>query len=321
MKVLITGGAGYIGSSVAWMFIDKGHDVTIIDNLIRGKVSNLPKKSKFIKSDIADIDKLKKLLDKKYDVVLHFAALIDNEESLSKKKLYFENNFYKSKIFLNLCIDKGIKNFIFSSSAAVYGASKKSVNENFKTKPLAPYGESKLKFEKLLKKSKKKINYVVLRYFNVVGAEKKMRCGFEIKKNKSLFNNLCKAFVNKKKFFIFGKNFDTPDGTSVRDYVHINDISKVHYKFAKIIRNKKINLIINCGYGTGYSVLDVIRKFNYIYRRKIDFQFKEKRINDIEYSVASTKRLQRFQNLKESKNKLTSMIKSSLIWYKKSLKK
>ena len=107
----------------------------------------------------------------------------------------------------------------------------------------------------------------------------------------------------------------------LRDYVHINDISKIHYKFAKIIRNKKINLIINCGYGTGYSVLDVIRKFNYIYRRKIDFQFKEKRINDIEYSVASTKRLQRFQNLKESKNKLTSMIKSSLIWYKKSLKK
>lgn len=89
MKVLITGGAGYIGSSVAWMFVDKGHDVTIIDNLIRGKVSNLPKKSKFIKSDIADIDKLKKLLDKKYDVVLHFAALIDNEESLSKKKIIF----------------------------------------------------------------------------------------------------------------------------------------------------------------------------------------------------------------------------------------
>ena len=100
MKVLITGGAGYIGSSVAWMFIDKGHHVTIIDNLISGKLSNIPKKSKFIKSDIENINKLKKLLNKEYDVVLHFAGLIDNEESLINQKLYFENNFKKSKIFL-----------------------------------------------------------------------------------------------------------------------------------------------------------------------------------------------------------------------------
>ena len=321
MKVLITGGAGYIGSSVAWMFIDKGHHVTIIDNLISGKLSNIPKKSKFIKSDIANINKLKKLLNKEYDVVLHFAALINNEESLSKEKLYLKNNFHKSKIFLNFCINKGIKNFIFSSSAAVYGPSKKSVNENFKTKPITPYGKSKLKFEKFLEKSKKKINFVILRYFNVVGAEEKMRCGFEIKKNKSLFNNLCKAFVHKKKFFIFGNNFNTSDGTPVRDYVHIKDLSKIHYKFAKIISYKKINLIINCGYGTGYSVLDVVKKFNSLFNKKIVFQFKEKRKNDIEYSVASTKKLKKFLLIKKSKNQLTSMIKSSLIWYIKSLEK
>ncbi len=321
MKVLITGGAGYIGSSVAWKFIDKGHDVTIIDNLIRGKLSNIPKKSKFIKSDIANINRLKKLLNKDYDVVLHFAALIDNEESLYKQKLYFKNNFYKSKIFLNFCINKGIKNFIFSSSAAVYGPSKKSVNENFKTKPLTPYGKSKLNFEKFLEKSKKKINYVILRYFNVVGAEEKMRCGFEVKKNKSLFNNLCKAFVYKKKFYIFGKNFNTLDGTPVRDYIHIIDLSKIHYKLAKIIRNKKINLIINCGYGTGYSVLSVVRKFNSLFHKKIEFQFKEKRKNEIEYSVASTKKLKKFLRIKKFKNELGLMIKSSLIWYIKSLEK
>ena len=95
-----------------------------------------------------------------------------------------------------------------------------------------------------------------------------MRCGFEIKKNNSLFNNLCKAFVHKKKFFIFGKNFNTSDGTPVRDYLHIKDLSKIHYKFAKIIRYKKINLIINCGYGTGYSVLDVVKKFNSLFNKK-----------------------------------------------------
>ena len=299
MKVLITGGAGYIGSSVAWMFIDKGHDVTIIDNLIRGKISNIPKKSKFIRSDIANINKLKKLLNKEYDVVLHFAALIDNEESLFKKKLYLKNNYHKSKIFLNFCINKGIKNFIFSSSAAVYGLSKKSVNENFETKPITPYGKSKLKFEKFLEKSKKKINYVILRYFNVVGAEEKMRCGFEIKKNKSLFNNLCKTFVHKKKFFIFGNNLNTSDGTSVRDYIYIKDLSKIHYKFAQIIRNKKINLIINCGYGTGFSVLDVVKKFNSLFPKKIDFQFKKKRKKDIEYSVANKKKLKKFLRIKK----------------------
>ena len=134
MNVLITGGAGYIGSSVAWLFIDKGHKVTIIDNLIKGKKSNIPKKSKFINSDIADIKKLKKNINEKYDVVLHFAALIDNQESILNKKMYLNNNFNKSKTFLDFCIKTGIKNFIFSSSAAVYGPSSRAVHENSKTK-------------------------------------------------------------------------------------------------------------------------------------------------------------------------------------------
>ena len=239
MHVLITGGAGYIGSTVAWMFIDRGHKVTIIDNLVSGNLSNIPKKSRFIKSDIADIKKLKKYLNEDYDVVLHFAALINNQESISKKKIYFENNYKKSKIFFDYCIKIGIKNFIFSSTAAVYGSSNKSVNEKSKTKPLAPYGKSKLKFEKYLEKLDKKINYVILRYFNVVGAEKKMRCGFKIKKNKALFNNLCKSFLENRKFYIYGNNFNTKDGTSVRDYIYISDLSEVHYRFAKKILKKK----------------------------------------------------------------------------------
>ena len=162
MKVLITGGAGYIGSSIAWYFIDRGHKVTIIDSLVTGKLSNVPKKSKFIKSDIADVKNLSILLNENYDAVLHFAVLIDNSVSISKPKLYLRNNYIKSKIFLKLCIKKGIKNFIFSSSASVYGLSNKSVNETSNTKPLAPYGKSKLKFEKFLEKSKDKINYVIV---------------------------------------------------------------------------------------------------------------------------------------------------------------
>ena len=233
MNVLITGGAGYIGSSVAWLFIDKGHKVTIIDNLIKGKKSNIPKKSKFINSDIADIKKLKKNINEKYDVVLHFAALIDNQESILNKKMYLNNNFNKSKTFLDFCIKKGIKNFIFSSSAAVYGPSSRAVHENSKTKPLSPYGQSKLKFEKILKKTKNNINYVILRYFNVVGAEKKIRCGFETKKNKGLFNSLCKSYFGNTNFHIFGKDFKTNDGTAIRDFIYIGDLSEIHYKFSK----------------------------------------------------------------------------------------
>ena len=316
MKVLITGGAGYIGSSIAWYFIDRGHKVTIIDSLVTGKLSNVPKKSKFIKSDIADVKNLNILLNENYDVVLHFAALIDNEESISKKELYLSNNYIKSKIFLKLCIKKGIKNFIFSSSASVYGLSNKSVNETSNTKPLAPYGKSKLKFEKFLEKSKDKINYVILRYFNVVGVEKKMRCGFKIKKNKSLFNNLCKAHINDKNFSIFGKDFATKDGTTVRDFIHISDLSNVHYKFSKIVQKNKLRFIVNCGYGTGYSVLDVVNKFNSILDKKIKFNFKPKRKNEIEYSVADNKKIKKFIKLKTSRKKLFLMIKSSLDWYR-----
>tara|TARA_B100000768_G_C11241265_1_gene359642 strand:- start:263 stop:1249 length:987 start_codon:yes stop_codon:yes gene_type:complete len=321
MKVLITGGAGYIGSSIAWYFIDRGHKVTIIDSLVTGKLSNVPKKSKFIKSDIADVKNLSILLNENYDVVLHFAALIDNSESISKPKLYLTNNYIKSKIFLKLCIKKGIKNFIFSSSASVYGLSNRRVNETSNTKPLAPYGKSKLKFEKYLEKSKKEINYVILRYFNVVGVEEKMRCGFEIIKNKSLFNNLCKSYVDNKKFFIFGKDFATKDGTTIRDYIFIRDLSNIHYKFSKIIRKQKLKLIVNCGYGNGYSVLDVINKFNSVLEKKINFEFKSRRKNEIEYSVADNTKIRKFFKLKNTNNKFLLMIQTSLNWYIKILNK
>ena len=321
MKILITGGAGYVGSTVAWMFLDKGHEVTIIDNLSRGNLFNVPRKCKFIKSDISNISLLKKLLKKNYyDVVLHFAAYTDNKESVLKKKLYLKNNYYKSKIFFQICVEKEIKNFIFSSSAAVYGLSSIKVNENLRPRPLAPYGKSKLKFENYLKKFKKRINYVMIRYFNVVGVEKKMRCGFG-KYNKNLFYNLCDSYYKEKIFSIFGKNFKTKDGTAVRDYIHVSDLAKVHYQFAKIIKKKKLKLIVNCGYGRGHTVLEVIKKFNATMRKKISFKFKEQRKNEMGYSCADTNKLKTFYNFKNSRRKLGLMINSSLIWYKKNSNK
>ena len=320
MKILITGGAGYIGSTVAWMFVDRGHEVTIIDSLIKGKLSNIPKKSNFIKSDISNLKILNKYLDKNYDVVLHFAALINNEESIYKKKLYFDNNYNKSKIFLKFCIKKGIRNFIFSSSASVYGSSNKKVKEVFNTRPLTPYAQSKLKFEKFLEKFQKEMNYVILRYFNVAGVEKKMRCGFQLNNNKSLFHNLCKSHTKDQSFKIFGNKMNTKDGTAIRDFIYISDLAEVHYKFAKILKKKKLKLIVNCGYGDGYSVLEIVNKFNSLIKKKIKYLFKSKRKNEIEYSVADTNKLSKFYIFKK-KNRLLTMIKTSIIWYNLNLRR
>ena len=320
MKILITGGAGYIGSTVAHNFVDKKHEVTIIDNLVNGSITNIPKKCEFIKCDIGDIKNLKKLIIKKYDVVLHFAALIDNQESLSCKKLYIENNYIKSKKFFNFCIRKGIKNFIFSSTAAVYGNSNIAVHEKSNTEPLAPYGQSKLKFENFLKKSSQNINFVILRYFNVAGVETKMRCGFKIKKNKSLFSNLCKSYLEDKNFYVFGKNFNTRDGTAVRDFIYVSDLSQIHYKFSLSIVKKKMRLIVNCGYGYGYSVMDIIKKLKSISKKKFRYIFKKKRKKNIEYSVANTSQLNQIYKISFN-NRLPLILKTSLLWYKKFSKK
>ena len=171
MNALITGGAGYIGSTVSNYLIDRGHNVTIIDDLSTGSISNIPKKAVFFKIDISDTKKLNKIFyKKKFDIVFHFAAFINNEESIKSPKKYYKNNFTKGKIFFENCIKNKINRFVYSSTAAVYGNKNKKVNEKNKLKPLSPYPKSKLKLENFLKKKRKKISCIVLRYFNVAGS-------------------------------------------------------------------------------------------------------------------------------------------------------
>ena len=156
MKVLVTGGAGYIGSTVSNFLLDLGHKVTIIDNLSTGSKKNIPKKAKFFEIDISDTNKIEKIfLTDKYDVVFHFAAFINNEESIKYPKKYYENNFKKGKIFIENCIKNKIDKFIYSSTAAVYGNKNKRVNEKDDLKPMSPYPKSKLKLENFLIKKKK----------------------------------------------------------------------------------------------------------------------------------------------------------------------
>jgi len=314
MNVLITGGAGYIGSTVANLFLDKKHKVSIIDNLSNGDLDNLPKNCKFHNCDIADKKKVKKILKKKFDVVLHFAAFANNDESLKKPKKYFNNNFEKAKIFLNLCKDSNIKNIIYSSTAAIYGHNKQKVKENDNLKPLSPYAKSKLKLEKFLFKNKKNFNFIILRYFNVGGVEKKLRCGFNIK-NKSLISNLCRSFIFNKNFYVNGKSYKTKDGTPIRDYIHVSDLAKIHFYLSVKILKKEYHAIFNCGYGKGISVKNMYDIFNNVSNNRPKIVYADKRKKDISVSISNISKLQNEIKILYRKKKLFDLAKTSIDWY------
>jgi UDP-glucose 4-epimerase len=197
---LITGGAGYIGSHVAHLLIDKGHSVTIIDSLVNGNKKLIPKKAKLHICDIADKIKVTEIIkQKKFDLVMHFAGLIRVDESVKKPKKYINYNYKKSKIFFNICLKHKLKKLIFSSTASVYGNVKKKVSENHKKNPLNPYALSKLKTENfIIQQSKKKlISYMILRYFNVAGSDKKLRTGIVSKNSTHLLRLRVKLLLEK----------------------------------------------------------------------------------------------------------------------------
>ena len=315
MNILITGGAGYIGSTVANLLLDRKHKVSIIDNLSTGIKKNIPDRSIFYKCDISDIKKVRKILKKKFDVVLHFAAFTNNNESIKKPKKYFTNNFKKAKIFLELCIESNIKNFIYSSTAAIYGNNKKKIKENQKTSPLSPYGKSKLKLEKFFFKKKKYINFIILRYFNVGGVEKKLRCGFNINNN-TLISNLCRSVINEETFFIYGKSHNTIDGTAIRDYIHVIDLAKIHFEFSKKILKKKYSDIFNCGYGKGISVKKMYNIFSKVSKKSPKVIFKGKRKKDISVSISDITKLSHEIDVNYKKVKWLDLAKTSIDWYK-----
>ena len=321
MKALVTGGAGYIGSTVSNYLLDRGHDVTIIDNLSTGSKKNIPKKAKFYKADISDTNKIQKIIfKKKYDVVFHFAALINNEESIKYPKKYFENNFLKGKIFFENCIKNKINRFIYSSTAAVYGNKNKRVNEKDNLNPMSPYPKSKLKLENYLKKKKNYIGCIILRYFNVAGSDKKLRCGFNVKNGYNLILNLCSSSIKKKKFIINGNDYKTKDGTPIRDYIHVEDLAEIHLLAANLIIKKRVFKVFNCGYGYGFSIKEIFQKFNSITKNKINYKVGKRRRSDIVISISNPNKLMRYTKWKPKFNNLTHVLKSSLNWYKKSIK-
>jgi len=321
-NVLVTGGAGYIGSQVVNLLLDRNCSVTIIDSLITGNKKLIPKRAKFIKCDIGDRKKIKFILKKNnFDAVMHFAGLIKVEESFKKPKKYDLYNFKKAKIFLKTCIDNGLKTIIFSSTASIYGeTSRKKYKENSSKKPSNPYAKSKLKLEKFLihNINKKKIKCIILRYFNVAGADKKMRGGLIDKKSSHLIKVACEVATGKRKRLIInGNNYNTKDGTTIRDYIHVMDLGKLHILALRYLLKTKKSEIFNCGYGKGYSVMEVVKTLNKILRKRIPVVYGPKRKGDLTSVVADSSKIKKKMRWKPQFNKLDLIIKSSLKWERK----
>ena len=322
MKILITGGAGYIGSHVSHLLVDRGYNITIIDSLLTGNKKLIPKKAKFINSDISNVKKINRILQKnKFDLVIHFAGLIRVDESVKFPKKYLNNNYEKTKIFLNICLKNGLKKLIFSSTAAVYGNPKKNkVSENNKLNPLNPYAKSKLMIENFIKKLSKKngLKFVILRYFNVAGADKKMRTGLISKYSTHLIKIVSEVAVKKrKKILINGDNYKTRDGTPIRDYIHVSDLAEAHLLSLRYLLKGNKSGIFNCGYGKGYSVREIIQTANKLFNNTINFSIGPKRPGDSKYVVANPNKFIKTMKWKPKFNNIKKIIISAVNWEKK----
>ena len=320
-NILITGGAGYIGSHVTEILLKKRKKVFLIDNLSTGHRKLINKKAKFFKVDIHNKKKINKIIKKyKIDSVIHLAANLIIGESQKKPKKYFKNNVLGTKKILRACINTTVKNIIFSSTAAVYKEGQYKVTEKSVIKPKSVYGKTKIQAESLIKNfaKKNKINYGILRYFNIAGSSSSGKIGLINKNSDHLFKNFSIELMKKKpKLKIYGTDYNTKDGSCIRDFIHVSDIAEIHYLILEKIDKLNISKILNCGYNKGVSVLEVAQEFRRQSQKKVDIVNTRRRTNDLIRIIASNNSLNKFIKWRPKFNNLSKIVKSCLIWEKK----
>ncbi|WP_264045189.1 UDP-glucose 4-epimerase GalE [Methylobacterium flocculans] len=320
MAVLVTGGAGYIGSHMVLALIDSGHDdVVVIDNLSTGFDWVLPPEVTLVVGDISDQTLVADVIRRhKVDALAHFAARIVVPDSMADPLGYYLANTVKTRALIETAIKEGVKHFIFSSTAAVYGEPAVApVPEDLVTAPINPYGRSKLMSEWMIVDAAKShgFSYVILRYFNVAGADPRGRSGQSTPNATHLIKVATQAALGQRQLLeVFGTDYPTPDGSCLRDYIQVTDLADAHRLALDHLRAGGENLILNCGYGQGYSVLEVIEVVKRVSGVDFPVRLSPRRAGDPARIVAKADRIRNLLGWRPNYDDLDGIVKQALDW-------
>jgi UDP-glucose 4-epimerase len=319
MSVLVTGGAGYIGSHMTLELVDKGEQVVVLDNLVTGVRAQVSEKATFIEGDICDKDLVRDILKThKVEAVIHFAGSIVVPESVEDPLKYYSNNTAKSRDLIESCVAGAVKQFIFSSTAAVYGVTDEaSIAENTPKDPASPYGRSKLMTEWMLEDTAHAhdFRYVALRYFNVAGADPQGRSGQSTPRATHLIKRACQVALGREPYLgIFGTDFPTPDGTGVRDYIHVSDLIGAHALALAHLRGGGASNVFNCGYGHGFSVREVAKAVERVAGAPLPVKVMPRRAGDPPAIVSNPAKLKAALGWKPQHDSLDEIVTSALAW-------
>lgn len=317
-RILVTGGAGYIGSHMVRALMAAGHTPVVVDNLSTGHRALVPKGVLFIKADLRNLPAVKKIFRRKFDAVMHFAGLIAVGESVRKPLEYYENNVVGSLHLIAGAAEAKVPYFIFSSTAAVYVAGAKRLGEKGKLGPMNPYGDNKLMIEQVLEdlSGKRLLRYAALRYFNACGAHSSGETGEWHEPETHLIPNVLKAARRGTAVKVFGDDYPTKDGTCIRDYIHVEDLCAGHLAALKALMKGHKSGAFNLGTGHGYSVLEVIRTAEKVTGKKIKVVMEKRRSGDAVSLVADPSlALREFKW--QAKHTLTNAVASAWAWENK----
>ena len=319
MTVLVTGGAGYIGSHTVLALAEAGEDVVVIDDLSTGFSTCLPEGVPLFIGDAGDENLVEGVIAQ-HDIesIIHFAGSVVVPESMRDPLGYYRNNFMTAQNLLKVAVKRGINRFIFSSTAAVYGdPDQVPVPEHAPTRPLSPYGSSKLMTEIMLHDvaAAYGMQYVVLRYFNVAGADPQARIGLATVGATHLLKIAVEAATGQRaKIDVYGTDYPTPDGSCIRDFIHVTDLSQAHRSALAYLRNGGASTTLNCGYGRGYSVLETIDAVRRVSGRSFAVQYAPRRPGDIMTMVADTSRIRGLLDWRPQYDDLETIAAHALAW-------
>ncbi len=322
MTVLITGGAGYIGSHAILAFRAAGREVVVLDNLSTGLRDAVPADVPFVECDAGDMARVQEIVETHgIASVVHFAGSLVVPESVEKPLAYYRNNTATSRNLIEVCVSCGVGYFIFSSTCAVYGiADEVPIAEKTTTQPINPYGRSKLMTEQILHDTAAAhgLGFVSLRYFNVAGADPDGRAGQSTPQATQLIKVACEAMAGtRESVTIFGEDYDTPDGTCIRDYIHVSDLVAAHVQALQYLEAGGESQVLNCGYGHGFSVKEVLDKVQEVAGRKLDIRSGNRRPGDPPELVAGPSPIQKMLGWHPIHDDLLEIVDSALRWERK----